>query len=201
MARIEGTGGRDDLNGTNNDDVMILKAGDDTAHGRDGDDVIRGEGGDDHLYGQAGADTLFGGDGYDVLYGGAGRDVLNGGSGADLLYGGDGADLFVFNSATEDDVPGRGQTNDWVVDFRRAENDRIDLSAIDANWNQAGNQAFRFLGEQAFTGHAGELIFEQVTYDSEIDTRIAADVDGDMQADLYIALYGDYNLLASDFIL
>ncbi|KQY26071.1 hypothetical protein ASD38_20190 [Caulobacter sp. Root487D2Y] len=201
MARIEGTSGRDDLNGTNNDDVMLLKAGNDTAHGRDGDDVIRGEGGDDHLYGQAGADQLFGGEGNDVLYGGAGRDVLNGGPGADLLFGGDGADLFVFNSATEDDLPGGSQTGESIADFSRADNDRIDLSAIDANWNQAGNQAFRFLGEHAFTGHAGELIFDRITGGGETDTVVYADVDGDMQVDLYIGLSGSYNLTASDFIL
>ena len=197
MARIEGTGGRDDLNGTNNDDVIILKAGNDTAHGRDGDDVIHGDGGDDRLYGQAGADKLFGGDGNDVLYGGAGRDVLNGGPGADLLYGGDGADLFVFNSATEDDLPGGAQTRETIDDFSRADNDRIDLSAIDANWNLAGNQAFRFLGEQAFTGHAGEVIVSR----AGSETLVYADVDGDAQADLSIGLSGSYNLSASDFIL
>lgn len=197
MARIEGTGGRDDLNGTNNDDVMILKAGNDDAHGRDGDDTIRGDGGDDHLYGQAGADTLFGGDGNDVLYGGAGRDVLNGGPGADLLYGGEGADLFVFNSATEDDLPGGSQSGENIADFSRADNDRIDLSAIDANWNQSGNQAFRFLDEQAFTGHAGELIVRR----GGADTMVLADVNGDGREDLWFNLGGDHNLSASDFIL
>jgi Ca2+-binding RTX toxin-like protein len=197
MARIEGTGGRDDLNGTNNDDAMVLKAGDDIAHGRDGDDVIHGDGGDDRLYGQAGADKLFGGDGNDVLYGGAGRDVLNGGPGADLLFGGDGADLFVFNSVTEDDLPSGQQTRETIADFSRADNDRIDLSAIDANWNQAGNQAFRFLDEQAFTGHAGELIVERLSN----ETLVYVDVNGDSQADLYFALSGSYNLSASDFIL
>jgi len=197
MARIEGTGGRDDLYGTNNDDVIILKGGDDSAHGRGGDDTIRGEGGDDYLYGQGGADKLFGGVGNDVLEGGDGRDVLNGGPGADLLFGGAGADLFVFNSATEDNLPGGLQTRETIADFSRAQNDRIDLSAIDANWNQAGNQAFRFLGEQAFTGRAGELIFDRVGS----ETLVYVDVDGDAQQDLYLALSGSYNLSASDFIL
>jgi Ca2+-binding RTX toxin-like protein len=192
------------------DDTLKGGSGADTINGGDGadsidggadGDVIRGEGGDDHLYGQAGADQLFGGDGNDVLYGGAGRDVLNGGPGADLLFGGDGADLFVFNSATEDDLPGGSQTGESIADFSRADNDRIDLSAIDANWNQAGNQAFRFLGEHAFTGHAGELIFDRITGGGETDTVVYADVDGDMQVDLYIGLSGSYNLTASDFIL
>lgn len=200
MARINGTGGRDDLYGTNNDDVMILMAGADIAHGRDGADVIRGGAGNDTLYGQQGADKLYGDDGADVLYGGAGRDVLNGGGGADLLWGGDGADLFVFNSVTEDNIPGGGSTRETIADFSQVANDRIDLSAIDANWNQDGNQAFRFLGEREFTGRAGEVIIDR--YPGQYaETLVSVDVNGDAQADLYFGLSGNYNLGASDFIL
>ena len=40
---------------------------------------------------------------------------------------------------------------DTLVDFSHAQGDTFDLSAIDANTATAGNQAFTFIGEAAFT--------------------------------------------------
>lgn len=97
-------------------------AGSDTLTGGGGDDTLRGEAGSDRLYGNAGNDSLSGGGGTDLLSGGDGADRLSGGLSGDYLYGGAGADSFVFGSVDE-----RG---DAVMDFRRAEGDRLDLSGI-----------------------------------------------------------------------
>lgn len=200
MARIEGTAGRDDLNGTARDDVMIMKGGRDFAHGGAGDDVIHGGPGDDFLYGQQGADTLYGDGGGDLLDGGAGRDVLIGGAGPNLLIGGGGADTFVFRSSTEDDMAD-GYAVNTINDFSHAAGDRIDLSAVDANATVAGNQAFHFIGEGALTHHAGELAFQRISYNGNWTTIVSADVDGDGYPDLKISLTGNHNLTASDFLL
>jgi Ca2+-binding RTX toxin-like protein len=197
MARIEGTKGADDLKGTAQDDVMMMKAGRDIARGGAGADVIHGGEGGDTLYGQQGADTLYGDAGNDLLYGGDGRDVLIGGAGANFLSGGAGADRFVFRSSTEDNVGGGSQATAQIDDFSRAENDRIDLSAVDADTTVAGNQAFHFIGEGQLTYHPGEVAFQR----NGSSTMISADVDGDGYSDLSIALTGNHNLAASDFLL
>ncbi len=80
--------------------------------------------------------------------------MLRGGAGKDTLTGGIGGDRFVF-AATGDSVTGANA--DRITDFSRAQGDRIDLSAIDANTGAAGNQAFTFIGSGAFTHHAGQL--------------------------------------------
>ena len=53
-------------------------------------------------------------------------------------------------------------TADVVADFNRAEGDRIDLSAIDADVYAAGNQAFTFIGTAAFSGTPGEIRYYHV---------------------------------------
>ena len=195
MATITGTNGDNNRDGTANNDVMNMLGGNDTASGGGGDDTI---------YGGDGADKLYGGAGADDLHGGAGRDVLAGGGGVNSLWGGDGADRFLFTSTVTDDV-GSGQAITTVHDFSRAEGDRIDVSDIDANWNAAGNNAFRYLGETSFTGHAGEII--SYRYDLNggqpggVVTMIELDVDGDRQADLNIGLTGNHVLQSGDFIL
>jgi len=60
-----GTGGNDDLSGSNDDDVL---------YALDGNDTLFGDAGDDLLIGGAGADALIGEDGDDVLVGGSGAD-------------------------------------------------------------------------------------------------------------------------------
>lgn len=74
----------EEINGTNQDDVL------------DGDveeNLIRGFGGSDRLSGQAASDTLVGGDGNDTLSGGNDQDILWGEDGNDSLAGDAGDDL------------------------------------------------------------------------------------------------------------
>jgi hypothetical protein len=71
------------------------------------------------------------------------------------LAGNGGADRFVWNFAEETGIT--IPTMDVISDFNFAEGDRIDLSAVDANTYAAGNQAFTFIGQAAFTGTPGEI--------------------------------------------
>lgn len=93
---------------------------------------VTGGKGNDTLIGDAKANVLRGGAGRDELDGGAGSDRLHGGAGDDVLRGGSGADRFVFESVS--DSPSRRSTTtdqrDHIVDFNRAEGDRIELEGM-----------------------------------------------------------------------
>jgi hypothetical protein len=73
--------------------------------------------------------------------------------------------------------------------------DKIDLSTIDANGGQTGDQAFTLVSE--FSGLAGQLI--QVRDSS--DLIVSADINGDRAADFQIKLAGVAAITASDLIL
>jgi len=145
------------------------------------------------LYGSDGANNITGGSGNDGLVGNGGNDVLFGGQGADHLYGSVGADTFVFKAANES----IGSAYDTIFDFLTSEQDKIDLSTIDANISASGNQAFSFLGTAAFTGIAGELRYDKLSS----DTYIYADVNGDKLADLKIRLDDAVTLTDGYFVL
>ncbi|WP_157403899.1 calcium-binding protein [Paracoccus sp. N5] len=157
--------------------------------------LLNGGAGNDQLDGRGGNDRLLGGAGADSLLGGAGNDVLTGGAGADRLNGGLGADQFVFLTLGESGVAAAGR--DLIQDFSHAQGDRIDLRGIDANAGLAGDQAFRLIGERAFTGTAGELRYERAGN----VTTILADSNGDGRADFSVALNGSHSLVGADFLL
>jgi Ca2+-binding RTX toxin-like protein len=138
-----------------------------------------GGSGNDHLNGNAAAN---------VLTGNAGADVLLGGQGHDTLKGGLGADRFDFNSTVQSPV---GTSHDLIGGFSEAQHDRIDLAGIDANSLVAGNQAFHFIGQQAFHHHTRELHVQ--------GGLVQGDVNGDGVADFEIKAVGAH--LAGDFIL
>lgn len=81
--------------------------------------LLDGQGGDDVLFGDAGANNLSGG---------SGNDQLSGRIGADRLEGGDGADVFVYWTIV--DSIASDSTRDLILDFDRAEGDKIDLRPI-----------------------------------------------------------------------
>lgn len=115
------------------------------------------------------------------LEGRAGRNSIYSGEGADTVVGGGGADRFVFR-----DVDDR---MDRIVDFRRAQNDKIDLREI--------NDDFDFIGRQGFSGDGPEVRFTT----GGGQTRIQGDLDGDGDADFTIALNQALNLQQNDFLL
>jgi Ca2+-binding RTX toxin-like protein len=139
---------------------------------------------------------LWGGAGDDVLRGGSGDDLLYGGNGSDTLQGGGGADVFRYQSVTESTAAGQ----DGIQDFRLG--DLIDLSIIDANINLAGNQAFNFIGTQAFTNQAGQLRAVEAWPGSGLWT-IYGDVDGVSGADFQISVVVPdmHPITANDFLL
>ncbi|HEX8526580.1 M10 family metallopeptidase C-terminal domain-containing protein [Allosphingosinicella sp.] len=146
------------------------------------------------ITGNEGANTLHGGGGGDTLRGLGGNDVLDGGAGRDSLEGGAGFDTFRFSSASDSAVG----SIDRISDFLSGQ-DKIDLSAIDANSNTIANDAFTFIGSNAFTGVAGQLRAVQV---NATLWQVQGDVNGDGVADLMIEVTAQSGLpiLGSDFI-
>jgi serralysin len=148
----------------------------------------------------AGNDSLTGNDVGNVLAGGAGNDTLRGGDGNDRLQGGAGADIFVFGAPgdSRDYVArsdGKKLLPDMLADFTSG-TDKIDLSLIDANQGTAGDDAFSWIGANAFSSVAGQLRAEVLGG----RVHIYGDVDGDARADFHIIAAGQ-QILVSDFIL
>src|SRR4051812_44429570 len=171
--------------GSNADDIALMQSllnGADAFFGSSGSDVFSGLGGNDQISGGAGNDRL---------NGGADNDLLIGGNGKDALTGGAGLDRFRFDRVSDSTVDVFGR--DTITDFKRGI-DKIDLSKIDADQNgTSGNQAFKFIGSKAFTGHDGELRFAGgVVY---------GDVNGDAVADFSIKVNGLTKMAATDFVL
>ncbi|WP_207481295.1 Ig-like domain-containing protein [Arenibaculum pallidiluteum] len=169
--------------------------GDNVIVGNEAANTLQGNWGNDRLYGGAGNDRLSGGSGDDVLFGGKGNDALVGDGGKDYLAGGSGADRFVLSIASQS---GRGADHrDVILDFVRAEGDKIDLSGMDASTKASGNQAFSFLGTGAFTDKAGQLHVAG----TDGGVLVEGDVNGDKVADFQIEVQGVTGLQASDIIL
>ncbi|MBT0958603.1 M10 family metallopeptidase C-terminal domain-containing protein [Alphaproteobacteria bacterium KMM 3653] len=142
---------------------------------------------DDVLIGTTDADILYGGAGADGLHGDNGDDTLIGGSGADTLTGGAGADTFVFE--TMQDSPTAG---DVITDFDEGI-DLIDLSAIDADLTQEGDQAFVFV--TSLSGAGGEVAMQ-------FGLELVVDQIGGPQMSIIVLDGLDYaNPGADDFIL
>lgn len=210
---LVGWAGDDTLDGGPGDDLLDGGPGQDTARyagpwavtvslaatgaqdtgeaGRDtliGIEHLAGGNGADRLTGNAGANRLDGGVGNDTLGGGAGDDTLVGGAGQDVLWGGLGRDRFVFAALADSPAA----SPDRIADFLRGQ-DVIDLAALDAVRATPTDDAFRFLGQAAFTGVAGEV--------RVASGLLSADVDGDRVADFALVLTGVMWLDAGSLIL
>ena len=215
-----GGAGADKLYGGADSDLLDGGTGSDLLDGGDGFDYIDylyagdgvvvdlsrglatrdGDGGRDTLaaiegvYGSQHADRLIGDAGTNELFGRAGNDILTGGAGQDLTVGGAGADRFVFNDG---DVSATLAQADLIGDFRHAERDRIDLRGLDANSALAGDQAFTFVGQAAFSGTAGELRFAF----QNGETVLTGDTNGDAVADVFLRVSDQTTLVKADFLL
>lgn len=188
-----GGAGSDRIAGDAGTNLLRGAAGNDLISGVDGNDWLFGDLGNDTLVGGNGNDRLFGGEGVDVLNGGAGVDQLTGSYDIDLMSGGTEADRFIFTDLDEFfAVVGTGL--DRITDFQNGI-DLIDLSALDARFNLAGDQAFTFIGTAAITGF-GQLSYRIFQGNTIISigffTPTALDV---------IRLDGVHTMTAADFIL
>lgn len=170
------------------------------ATGGSGSDVIIGNDVANRLVGGLGADKLTGGFGNDRLDGGVSADTLSGQGGNDLLFGGGGADTMnggggsdVFDYTRLNDTGSTIGTADTITGFGSGA-DTIDLSTLDADAVLAGNQAFTFIGANAFSGNAsGQVRFEAgVLYGS---------TDADTAAEFVIRLTGVDAITAADLLL
>lgn len=143
-----------------------------------------------HLQGLGGDDTL---------QGQSGDDLLDGGAGADVIAGGAGADSFVYRATADSGA----SAFDTIEDFLPG-TDMIDLGLIDADPATAADDAFTYIGSNAFTAggasSAGEL---RVFLVAGQLWQAEGDADGDGAADLVIQIVidGAQPLTASDFIL
>ncbi|MCT7662684.1 calcium-binding protein [Shinella kummerowiae] len=180
---LQGTG---DLSGTGNTLANNIR-------GNSGRNTLSGGDGNDTLDGEWGNDTLNGGKDNDTLDGDRGNDKLIGGRGADKLYGGLGADTFILQSFRDSVLASR----DTIYDFSQSQQDKIDLSILDARITAVGNQAFTFIGTRQFSDKGGELRY----FKKDGETFIYGDLDGDTGIDFSIRLKGVFDLKSSDFIL
>ncbi len=137
--------------------------------------------------------TLVGNELSNTIVGSTGSDTLNGGAGQDRLFGGvdDATDVFVFSSAEDCGVL---TTRDIVADFTVGV-DLIDLTAIDANINLAGQQALSF--------SAGGVAAAYSVWATEIGTTtlLRMDINGDGVRDYEICVTQVTGMTASDLLL
>ncbi|MBZ9655310.1 calcium-binding protein [Phyllobacterium lublinensis] len=154
---------------------------------------------DDRITGNAGNNILVGLNGEDTLTGGNGNDTLIGGRDRDGLIGGGGNDTFVF-LAMSDSVGGNAATIDSILDFgvTTGDHDIIDVSRIDANLNQPGDQAFQLVGlvRSRDDVHAGQIGYTAV--DSGDTVQVVAVQAGGGQMVINLS---DQDVAAPDFIL
>ncbi len=210
-----GTTGNNDLPGTVGADLMFGLARDDTYHVNHAGDVVTekaGEGSDtilatlgytigagqqiEFLRADAGATglALTGNELANTIVGGTGNDTLTGGGAGDVLTGGGGSNIYVLTALTDSGMT--TTPRDTITDFSVLL-DTIDLHLLDANTTLAGDQAFTFIGNAAFSNVAGQLNFGALG----ADTRVMGDVNGDGTGDFSILLTGSKVLTGSNFVL
>lgn len=149
-------------------------------------DVALGDG-DDQYRGTLAIDGMIdGGAGDDLIFAGQGGDRLVGGAGQDVLSGGTGADRFVYDLVSDSVVAAADLIRGFGAD------DVLDLSGVDADANADGDQAFAYVGFDAFSGTAGELRQEL----TQRGTMLLGDVDGDGSADFAVAFDAPLDTLA-----
>jgi Ca2+-binding RTX toxin-like protein len=139
-------------------------------------------------------DSIEGAAGSDVIVGSAGADRILGGAGMDMLTGGAGADIFAFLKTAES---GAGVLRaDHIADFVPGQ-DLVDLSALDADTSVAGDQAFTFIGDSAFTG-LGQL---RLGLDAGGHTAVFGNTTGNLKPDFQISFDSDPVIAVSSFVL
>lgn len=166
----------------------------DTMNGTADADDLFGAGANDVLNGLAGNDRVFGEDNSDALFGGVGLDMLTGGGGLDVMVGAAGGDRFIFTGLGNSGNRATGV--DRITDFTSAQ-DHIVLTAIDANTQAVGNQAFTFIGGASFSA-AGQV---RITEFAGGNTFVWLNTTGNDGVEMVFKLDGDVPLAQTDFLL
>jgi Ca2+-binding RTX toxin-like protein len=183
--------------------IDLALAGPQAAAGLGADTLVSVEGAfgslfTDTLKGSWGANVLNGAMGNDTLFARAGNDTLVGGLGADGLTGGTGQDVFRYHMLSDSTVLARGR--DVIRDMVPGE-DRIDLSLLDAVASSAADNAFSFIGSNAFStvNAAGQVRY---VYDAAAGYGVLlASTDADASAEFAIRVLGVATLSATDLVL
>ena len=110
----------------------------------------------------SGIENVWGSAHDDTLSGDGGANMLWGSAGTDLLKGNGGADTFQFSHRQEE----LGRDADRIMDFSQAEGDQIQDDEI--VWGD-----LFFIGDDPFSGEAGELRFEH----AGTNTWVSADIE------------------------
>jgi predicted outer membrane repeat protein len=142
---VDALGGNDTVNGENGNDTLNGGDGNDLLNGGNGNDTVNGGGGDDVLMGAVGRDSLDGGEGNDSLDGGAANDTIKGGNGDDTLNGGEQGNDSLDGGAGNDLMFG-GVGADTLLGG--ADDDTIDAGG--GNDNVEGNE-----GADSINGNTG----------------------------------------------
>lgn len=178
--QLVGTEGDDVLGGLGGRDRILGLAGDDEITGRAGDDILRGDEGADILYGRAGHDALRGGAGNDLLKGGKGNDGLGGGAGEDRLLGEAGHDILgggggndILLGGSGDDVLKGGGASDTLT-------------------GGANSDTFVFIN-----GHGGQ---DMITDFSAAEDSILIELRGAEASDLTVASDGGNTTVVLDAV-
>ena len=225
-ATLQGRGGDDTLMGSDDDDRLIGGGGNDLMMGGEGNDKYLVATAGDMIVDTGSSDqdlvisprvdidlndftgvewgrltgsldlNITGDAGDNRLFGNSGENEVTGGLGADILIGGAGNDRFVFNSTDDSTLANL----DRIIDFEQGTvagpGDLIDLLNIDSI-EGGRNNAFTFIGTDAFSNTAGELRYTFVG----ANTHVQADTDGDGVADFELRIMGNFALEDADFIL
>ncbi len=128
------------------------------------------------------------------IFGGAGDDTIAGAGGADMVFGGGGADVFAMLALRDPTAGAAGR--DTIDDFSEIEGDLIGLAALDADSGVAGDQAFTFIGNAAFSA-AGQVRAEVIGG----MTVVSGNVNADLGADFAVRLSGSHTLSGANFVL
>jgi Ca2+-binding RTX toxin-like protein len=213
---IDGLGGSsfdDALHGTRENNVLMGEAGADILDGREGEDTASYRWAVEGVTASLAHSELNTGDAKgdiyisiedlqgsyfnDTLTGDTADNRIEGLNGQDTLTGGGGNDTFVFRHAGDIGGGATGSASDVITDFTTG--DVIDLSGIDAIDGSAQKDGFSFIGNAAFSGHAGELRTgqDQATGISYVQ----GDTNGDGIADFQLDLSNQHHLAVSDFLL
>ena len=126
--------------------------------------------------------------------GGSGNDTIVANSAVNELTGGGGFDIFKYFSATDS----YSSFLDLIKDFTINE-DKLDLSVLDANLSTTTNDAFKFIGGNQFSINTpGELRFDSAT------GQVQANMDGNagtVEFAVAITLIGTAPLADTSFVL
>lgn len=211
--RFSGGSGADTMiGGDGNDGYLIDGADTVTELANGGRDTVKGAMSinlNDAAYANIENAILSGNAGYDVtgtadvnaLTGNKKANVITGGGGADDLTGGNGNDRFVYSDVS--DSGSATGASDRISDFKETNSngvagDLIDLFAIDAKANSAGNNAFTFIGTDAFTAEGQIRYFMSASG----NTIIAINTDdAHAGAEMQIILEGAHTITDADFVL